>query len=93
MEKRNVLKSYFWNILIWMTQTLNVFTGGDPDHSTSGRVGFHSARGNIFAKGLELLINGIFYWDYDHCWNSIEWDVMSRYYTQEEIQKIKQGNL
>ena len=33
------MKRYVLNLLYWLTQTLNVWTGGDPDEYFSSRVG------------------------------------------------------
>ena len=32
------MKTYFWNIFVWLTQGLNTFLGGSPDESTSSRL-------------------------------------------------------
>lgn len=74
------IKQYFWNILIWMTQSLNVLTGGNPDQSFSGRTGIAYLSGKSWAKPTRYVINKIFKAitnNGNHCVNSIEWDRVS----------------
>lgn len=84
-------KQYLWNIIIWVDQGLNVLTGGSPDHTVSGRVGFHSARGSKTARVLEVGINLLFFLQKDHCWLNIEWDIVARDYPQYTIISIKES--
>lgn len=70
------MRRYFWNLLIWLTQTLNVFTGGDPDETLSSRAGKARRRGSWFGTLLANVIDKIFSYlgDDNHCEKSIEPD-------------------
>jgi hypothetical protein len=52
------IKRYFWNILIWVTQGLNTFLGGNPDEATSSRC--WRLRYKPFWKHLRRLIDKLF---------------------------------
>lgn len=65
------LKRYLWNICIWMTQTLNVFTGGDPDEALSSRLGKGEKRGCKFCIFMCRMLD---WFDANHCSKSIEHD-------------------
>jgi hypothetical protein len=74
---KSSIKEYFWNILVWATQTLNVFTGGNPDQPFSGRTGIAFLLGKRWGKILMPLIDWVFEkinGKPNHCINSIEWD-------------------
>jgi len=82
------IKQYFWNILIWMTQSLNVFTGGHVDQTFSGRTGVAYLRGKLWAKPVMFVIDKFFKLllnQDDHCINEIEWDRVS----EEVVNEIK----
>lgn len=74
-------KSYFKRILILCTALLNVvILNGSEDHTTSGRVGWKAK--NLKRQPwlfLEKLINTLFFWDENHCENSIEEDEYIEY--------------
>ena len=61
----------FFNVLI-----LN----GHEDVTISGRVGYKAYTTKekkwIYA---ERFINALFFWDHNHCFNSIEWDRAGKY--------------
>lgn len=80
---------YFFNILIWIDQGFNTILGGSPDHTISGRVGYHSLQGRPWAIIFEKIINAIFFFDKDHCRNSIEWDIMARLYPTDVVGHLK----
>jgi hypothetical protein len=88
MRTRDKIKSYFWNILVWGTQSLNVVTGGDPDQTFSGRTGIMFLLGKRWAKTIMPVIDWIFNkitGEEDHCINSIEWDRVK----EENLVKIR----
>lgn len=66
------MKRYVLNLLYWLTQTLNVWTGGDPDEYFSSRVGkaqrAEKRWGIAFATAIDLLLGK------KHCLESIEED-------------------
>ena len=55
------MKKYFWNIAIMLTQNINTIAGGDPQETTSSRIG------KIKAKH-----NGNIPWTKPH-WKLIDW--------------------
>lgn len=73
MKKR---KSYILRVLIAIDQLFNVvFLNGDEDHTISGHVGYMAlTEGKWYWLLAELAINTLFFFDKDHCKNSIEWD-------------------
>jgi hypothetical protein len=68
------MKLYILRVLIAIDQLINTLLGGYPDHTISGRVGYAAFKGNKLAKILEKCINLLFWFDKNHCFNSIEWD-------------------
>lgn len=69
-------KSYILKLLIVIDAFFNVFLlNGSEDHTISGRVGFKAL---ITKKKrwliAEKVINTIFFFDKNHCYNAIEWD-------------------
>ena len=67
---------YLFNILVAFDQFCNVLLlNGSPDHTISGRVGYKAfitkKKRWLFA---EKIINTVFFFDDNHCYNSIEWD-------------------
>lgn len=69
---------YLLNILILIDQTVNTLLGGDPDHTISGRVGYHATLGKPWALKAEKWINNIFFWQEDHCKEAVEWCIVRR---------------
>lgn len=52
-----------------------IFFNGSEDHTISGRVGYKAVTVGGWPWLLaERVINTIFFFDPDHCKNSIEWD-------------------
>ena len=45
-----------------------------PDHTISGEIGYAKFKGKWWGKLLAPVINGLFFWQEDHCYWSIEWD-------------------
>jgi len=69
-------KSYVLRLLIAIDAFFNVLLlNGSEDHTISGRVGY---KANTTKKRRWLLaekfINVLFFFDKNHCYNSIEWD-------------------
>ena len=71
-----VRKPYLWRLLIALDQFFNVLLlNGSEDHTISGRVGYKAlTTGKMRWCVLEEIINFIFFFDDDHCYNSIEFD-------------------
>lgn len=66
------MKRYLWNLLYWLTQTLNVWTGGDPDEYFSSRVGKAQQAKKIWGIVFAAVID--FFLGKHHCLESIEKD-------------------
>lgn len=63
------IKQYFWNILIWLDQGLNVvFFGGSPDETISSRVGRNQHIG--ICRFAQKILDSVL--GRDHCKDSIE---------------------
>lgn len=58
---------YLINILVAVDQLANTLAGGDPDETISSRAGKSHPR-------LARIINALFFWQGDHCRQSIEPD-------------------
>lgn len=69
-------KSYFLRLLIVIDAFFNVLIlNGSEDHTISGRVGYKAFKTKQRKwLVLEKIINAIFFFDKNHCYNSIEWD-------------------
>jgi cyclophilin family peptidyl-prolyl cis-trans isomerase len=67
MRYINIIRKYMYNLLLSLDQLLNTILGGDPDETCSSRVGKYY-KGSIFHK----VINKIFFWQKDHCVESID---------------------
>ncbi|KGJ92037.1 hypothetical protein [Colwellia psychrerythraea] len=69
-------KSYILRLLIAVDQLFNVLLlNGNEDHTISGRVGYRAKKTNKwYWLSLEKIINTLFWFDKNHCRNSIEWD-------------------
>lgn len=74
MNKDKGLGLYLFNVLIGVDQFFNCLTGGHPDHTISGRVGYYALQHKPWAVVMEQIINTIFFFDIEHCYTSIEWD-------------------
>ncbi len=70
------MKPYYLRLLIALDQLFNVLIlNGSEDHTISGRVGYKAH----FTKKkrwlfLQKAIDAVFFFDKNHCYNSIEWD-------------------
>lgn len=69
-------KSYVLRALIALDQLFNVLLlNGSEDHTISGRVGYKAMTTDKWHwKFAEKFINTLFWFDDNHCYNSIEWD-------------------
>ncbi len=88
MNKERVQK-YILDGLIWIDQGVNWLLGGSPDHTLSGRVGYNALKGKQWAICWQEVINTIFFWDEDHCFESIEWVIMQREYPSDDVDALK----
>lgn len=60
---------YVKNLLIALDQLLNTILGGHPDETLSSRAYHLRRKGDFWASNI---INGIFFWQRDHCRESKE---------------------
>ena len=69
-------KSYILRSLIAIDQLLNVLVlNGHEDQTISGKVGYKALTSTKTRwKVAEKIINLLFFFDHNHCYNSIEWD-------------------
>ena len=69
-------KSYTLRVVIAVDQLFNVLLmNGSEDHTISGHVGWKAyTTDKKYWKVLERFINGLIWFDKDHCYKSIEWD-------------------
>ena len=49
-----------------------------PDHTVSGEVGYAAYQGKSWGLFFEAIIDTIFFWQYKHCYHSIEWDEINK---------------
>lgn len=67
------LKTYIFNILVAVDQLVNTFLAGYPDETLSSRA--HRAYvGNKPFKFFRYIINGIFWWQSDHCLSAYNYE-------------------
>jgi len=73
-------KSYPLRALIALDQFLNVaLFNGNEDQTISGHVGYKSLTKHTLQWVVaEKVINIIFFFDANHCYNSIEWDEVNK---------------
>lgn len=77
MGKPMLFKMWARNMFISQDQGANSMLGGSMDTHVSGRVGYHSLRGNGIALNMEKVINlifRVFFRQKNHCRVSIEND-------------------
>lgn len=60
------MKNYIFNILVAIDQLINVFLRGYPDETLSSRAHRAYVQNKPF-KFFRHIINGIFWWQKDHC--------------------------
>lgn len=65
-------------VLIALTQALNVALGGWADESTSSRA--HRQQHKRRWQFARAVINGVFFWQEDHCAASYEAEMLRRHF-------------
>lgn len=66
-------RDYVLGLWISDDQKMNKWLFGNEDHTISGRVGFESMYNGKYKK-TEKVINKLFWFQPNHCQESIEWD-------------------
>jgi hypothetical protein len=74
----NMIKQYFWNILISIDQFFNAVLFGNPDETLSSRMGKNVREGKC--KGCYFICRILHRLDPEHCKKSIEEDENSEIY-------------
>lgn len=76
MKRNHNSASYILRTLIAIDQLVNVVVlNGSPDHTISGRVGYKAkTTGKRRWLWAEKVIDTLFFFDKNHCQNSIEFD-------------------
>lgn len=74
LGKTNKLARYCKNVWYSIDQTINTILGGNPDHTLSGRIGYHALQGSKTCLYMEKVVNLLFWFDKDHCRSAIEYD-------------------
>ena len=72
------MSGYFLRLAIAIDQLFNAVLGGRPDHTISGRCGYHAKNGKKWAIVCEKIIDTLFFWQKNHCRESIEWDEVEK---------------
>jgi hypothetical protein len=69
----------------WIADDQDMFTfigGANPDHTISGHVGITCYKHPYPEKPeyhqAKKIINGVFFWQDDHCFEAIEWDEITK---------------
>lgn len=68
----NKIKAYLWNLLIALDQLANALAFGYPDETFSCRTYRKAMAGQPFWRFACLIINAVFFWQADHCWEAYE---------------------
>ena len=82
------LKQYILNILIAFDQFVNVLFLGKPDETISSRA-WRCKDTSSFWKFMRKLIDTIFFWQKDHCYNSFIAEVERHQITTEILKRNK----
>jgi len=75
--------SWMWQNLIAIDQLGNTLLGGMADETLSSRAYRAEVKGRIFGKIFRPLIDAIFFFDKDHCFNSYVSELNRRHFPRE----------
>lgn len=64
------LVEYVLQNLIALDQQANTLTGGKADETLSSRAYRTEQKGRVFGRIFRPIIDGIFFWQYNHCYNA-----------------------
>ena len=82
------IKQYLINILISLDQFLNVLFLGQPDETISSRA-WRCKDSSSFWKFMRKLIDMLFFWQKDHCYNSFIYEIERNKITTTILTKNK----
>ncbi|MCG7550935.1 hypothetical protein [Pseudoalteromonas sp. Of7M-16] len=79
--------NYFMRLLIAIDQFFNVLLfNGSEDHTISGRAGYMAVKTQKwYWIALRKFIDALFFFDKNHCHNSVEWDEVRKSSTVEDL--------
>ena len=80
------IKTYLLNILISFDQLVNVLFLGQPDETISSRA-WRCKDANSFWKFMHSLINKLFFFQKDHCFNAYLAELERKHITTTIIKK------
>lgn len=66
--------NYLVLFLTALSRTLNVLLSGEINQTLSSRAGYMAVHGDWQWVLARKVINGIFFWQDDHCKVAMEWD-------------------
>ena len=69
---------YIKQILLAVDQLFNTLTGGYADESLSSRIWRLETKGKLSGRMFRPLIDGLFFWQKDHCYKSFMSEVERR---------------
>ena len=68
-------KEYGWAVVVAVDQLVNTVLGGYPDETFSSRTHRKALAGQPFWRLVRWAIDGLFFWEKDHCHQSYESEV------------------
>ena len=77
------LGSYFFQMLLGVDQLINALFGGMADETLSSRVYRAENKNKKYGKFFRPIIDGIFFWQDDHCFHSYISEVKRRHLPRE----------
>lgn len=81
MKKK--LGSYIFQLLLAVDQLINALFGGMADETLSSRVYRAEKKNKKYGKFFRPIIDGIFFWQDDHCFYSYISEVKRRHLPRE----------
>jgi hypothetical protein len=79
------VKDYAHNVLVMLTQSFNVLTGGMPDETFCSRMWRKKMDGSKFGAVMVWILNHIFCYEFNHCEDSYMAEVEHRHVPKEVI--------
>lgn len=79
----DLIKNYFLQILISIDQLFNALLGGFADETLSARAFRAEQKEKFFGKIFRPLIDIIFFFDENHCFNAYHAEVQKRQFPRD----------
>lgn len=77
------LKRYCKSVLVSIDQLINAVLGGYPDETFSSRVYRKSVARQKFWEVLHWIIDKMFFWEENHCYNAYKNELSGKYSPNE----------